>query len=156
MILGIHRATIAVTCHLGLMYMVIEGNYDLTIPEQLKYYTSIACITYAVEFCAMTRQTRRYSIEYIYNENYILLPLFVLPLTVATCYIWGFSIVNLFTVARVVSCAISFIVLYCYNRITDKTYIVPILITYLPFCTIIMHIIVICGTTLLVKYHRAS
>ena len=69
--IGIHYATIAVTCHIGLMYMVIEGNYDLSTLERAKYYFGLTCITYAVEFCAMARQTMRYSIEYIYNDNYI-------------------------------------------------------------------------------------
>ena len=154
--INIHYVTIAVTCHIGLMYMVIEGNYELSTIEIVKYYSGLACITYAVEFCATVRQTRRYSVEYIYNDNYILLPLFIVPLVLSACYIWGFTIVNLFTVARVISCILSFIVLYSYYRITDKTYLIPILITYIPISTILLHAVVIYGASRLVKYHRAS
>lgn len=154
--ISIQPPTIAVTGHIGLMYMVIEGNYELATNEILKYYLGLACITYAVEFCTITRQTLRYSVEYIHIDNYILLPLFILPLIVATCYIWGFTIMNIFSTARVLSCLISFIILYCYNRNPDRKYIIPILINYLPLCTIFLHIIVVCSTAFLVKYNNRN
>lgn len=149
---SIQIATIIVVAHIATMYMVIEGNYELTTAERIKYYSGLSCITYAVEFCSLARRGNQYNIEQLYQDNYIILPLFILPVALTSLYIVGFSIANLITTTRLLTCFAAATILYSYHK--NYSFIIPMLITYLPFWTIIHHILVVCCTIILVKYHQ--
>lgn len=144
----IRLPTIIVTTHIATMYLVIDINYDITAYENAKYYTSLFIITYATEYCSRLRSGRRYIRQFQNIDNDILIPVFIVPVVFASLYAIGFSIVNLITATRVITSILSFIVLYVYHH--NFSFIIPVLITYIPFITINLHILVISSSILLV------
>ena len=144
--------TITVITHISLVYFVIDGNYELTLYEDIKYYIGLFIITYATEYCSVLRDGRNYREEYQYFDNYILFPLLIVPTILASLYSIGFSIVNLITVTRIVTALLSFTILYIYHR--NYSFIIPLLITYIPFLTIIIHVCVISSSLLLVNFNN--
>ena len=144
--------TLVVASHISLMYMVIDGNYELTRYEHIKYYVGLATIVYASEFCCLARTGLGYTFERQYNDNYILLPLAVLPLAFTSMYVIGFSLVNFITKARIIASCACFIVCYLYHR--NYSFIIPVLITYIPLITIILHALTIFGTIIIVRYNN--
>ena len=144
--------TLVVASHIGLMYMVIEGNYDLTTSECIKYYLGLASIVYATEFCCLARNSVGYTIERQFNDTYILVPLFGVPIMLTSMYVIGFSVYNMISRARIITAILGFGGCYLYHR--NFTFIIPLVITYIPFITVMCHILIIFGTILLVRYNK--
>lgn len=139
--------TLIVTSHISIMYLVIDGNCNITVYENIKYYTGLFIITYATEYCGRLRSGQRYIRQYQNIDSNIIIPVFIVPFVFAILYTLGFSIVNLITATRVLGCLVSFAGGYMYHK--NLSFIIPLLITYLPFLTIILHIFVIaCGVAI--------
>ena len=142
--------TLFVTSHITIMYLVIDGNYNITMYENIKYYTGLFMITYATEYCGRLRSGRQYIREYQNIDNSIIMPVFAIPVIFALLYTFGFSMVNLLTATRVFCCLVSFGVGYMYHK--NFSFVIPLLITYMPILTIILHILVIATSIVVLDF----
>ena len=119
----IRPPTIIVITHISSMYLVIDGNYNITAYENVKYYIGLFIITYATEYCSRLRTGRRYISQFQNIDNYIIIPMFIVPVIFASLYAIWFSIVNLITATRVVYSILYFVFLHtCHSNFS---FIIP-------------------------------
>ena len=146
----IRPPTIIVITHISSMYLVINGNYNITAYENAKYYIGLFIITYATEYCSRLRSGTSYITQFQNIDNYIIIPMFIVPVIFASLYSIWFSIVNLITPSRIVTAIMTFIFLHTQHN--NFSFIIPVLITYIPFITIILHILVITSSILIIDF----
>ena len=144
--------TLVTVAHIGTMFMVVEGNNDLTIYQEIKYYFSLFVITYSTEVFSVFWNGIQYNARWLHIMNYILMPLLVIPVIGMMLYIVGFSLANMLNRSRVIICVLLSIISYRHNR--NYSFIIPMMITYLPLFTICKHICVVFASVVFAKLSR--
>lgn len=149
MSLAVQTITLLIVVYLGMMFMVVESNNALTIYQEIMYYFSLFVISYSAEVFYVVCNDIHYNTRQLHIMNYILLPFLVIPATVVMFYIVGFSVTNILNSPRVIICVLMSII--SYNSDRNYSFVLPMVITYLPLFTICKHICVVSTSVVFAK-----
>lgn len=148
----VQLVTLVTITHLCTLFIIVDSYIDLSIYEEIIYYYSLFIICYSTELCSVFWNSHRYNAVWLHMINYILLPIFALPVSLITVYAVANSILQTMTTIRFIGGVIYSVLHYKKHR--DHSFIVPLLISYLPLLIISKHICVLIISVVLAKSWR--
>ena len=145
-------SAIVINTVLFLLYTITNTIKTFTIYENLFYYISLSLICYITEVCDILRSNMNENNHIKTFEKNILLPLFIIPTTGIILLLFINTLCksvmhNLFSSDSIFTsyAVISYIVGTVISDNNEKRYLsmlLPIVLTYLPLETIILHLLV--------------
>ena len=143
-----HMSTIYVLILICILYTCLNNNNPFSTYQSIFYYLSFSLISYVTEIYSIFRNKQEYINEMIMFEKDILMPLFILPVTL-TC-----GIVLMYSILEILSSPwfiLHLFISYKYRKEQDtiSSIIISAILTYLPLETIFTHGVVLAATHLL-------